>query len=99
MNPDKEPSQGRIISHHRLDSVNSIEHLQLISLFTILDKAMASFDTIIARIKLNEAHILHEGLGQQFNYFVKGSASIPSSTNQNIPQAHFASAAKPLLTF
>lgn len=50
---------------------------------------MVSFDTIWARIKANEGRAFHQIRGQEFTYSVTGAAIVPSTTNQNIPRAHF----------
>ncbi len=50
---------------------------------------MVSFDAIWARIKANEGNTFRQIRGQEFTYSISGAAIIPSTTNQNIPRAHF----------
>lgn len=59
---------------------------------------MLAFNTIWDRIKASEGLEFRQIRGKQFTYAVVGSAIIPSTTNQNIPKAHFkeASALLPL---
>jgi hypothetical protein len=47
------------------------------------------FDTIWARIKANEGQTFRQIRGQEFTYTVSGTTVIPSTTNQNLPRAHF----------
>lgn len=55
---------------------------------------MVSFDTIWARIEANQGNTFRQIRGQEFTYSVDGAAVIPSTTNQNIPRAHFEVASK-----
>lgn len=50
---------------------------------------MISFDTIWARIKAYEGSTFHQIRGKSFTYSLVGSAITPSTTDQNIPRAHF----------
>ena len=53
---------------------------------------MLSFNTIWSRIRENEGQTFRQIRGQKFTYSVIGSAIVPSTTNQNIPKAHFEAA-------
>jgi hypothetical protein len=59
-----------------------------------MEIVMTSFDTIWARIKANEGNTFRQIRGQGFTYTVDGSTINPSTTNQNIPRAHFEEASK-----
>jgi hypothetical protein len=57
---------------------------------------MVSFDTIWSRIRAHEGETFRQIRGGEFTYVVTGSAIVPDRTNQSIPRAHLAEAARML---